>query len=299
VRNGYIHTTPFFTWLHFFDVHMPYDPPGEYLKKFDPDYKGMLSGSTPDVEAYNQHKDELAGNGADLDRYVEHVKACYDGEILFMDEQFGKLIAILKEAKIYDNTLIIVCADHGEGLGERGFFGHNSGPFDYEMHIPFIVKPPNYNGAMKRVSDPVTLCDIAPTICDITGVAPGMKMDGKSFAGLLNGSSIEVDRHTWPVPGMVFLVAHSMRWPDRQVVRFLDRERQKVVWSYFDLVNDPGAFNDLYTAEGILPEDDKLDLIKWIEKTSADFQYLSRQAQEKKDLDEWTIEQLESVGYLQ
>lgn len=290
---------PFFAWLHFFDAHLPYDPPGEYLKKFDPDYTGKLTGSTHDVEMYNQDKDELAAHGVDLDRYVEHVKACYDGETLFMDEQFGKLIQILKDAKIYDNTLIIVCADHGEGLGERGFFGHNSVPFDYEMRIPFIVKPPNYQGGMKRIKEPVTLCDIAPTIYDITGIDAGVRMDGKSFADLLNGSSIEEEKHTWPVPGMVFLVAHSMRWPDRQVVRFLDREHQRVAWSYFDLVNDPGAFNDLYASEGILPEDDKLDLINWIDRTAADFQYLSERAQEKKDLDEWTIEQLKSVGYLQ
>ena len=182
-------------------------------------------------------------------------------------------------------------------IGERGFIGHNSVPFDYEMKVPLIVKPPNFKGPSKRISEPVTLCDIAPTIYDMLGIDPSMRMDGRSILPLLDGSAGKGE-FDWPVPGMVFLVAHSMRWEDRQVVRSLDQETESIVWSYYDLMTDPGAFNDLYASEGILPEEDKFELMKWIEETGADFKYLSTQAHEKKDLDEQTLEQLRAVGYL-
>lgn len=288
---------PFFAWLHFFDVHLPFDPPGEYLRKFDPDYTGELSGNSVDVEKYNEHSEELAARGIDLERYLVHVNACYDGELFFMDEQFGRLIDELKGRELYDDALIIICADHGEGFGERGYIGHNAVPFDYEMQVPFIVKPSQYSEVGRRVSDPVTLCDIAPTIYDTLGIDPGIRMDGISFLSILKGPDNKRE-FDWPVPGMVFLVAHSLRWDDRQIVRTLDRESEKVVWSYYDLVADTGAFNDLYESEGVLPEMDKLALIGWIDDTVADFKYLSVHAHEKEDLDEWTIEQLKAVGYL-
>jgi arylsulfatase A-like enzyme len=289
--------SPIFAWLHFFDVHLPFDPPREYLAKFDPDYGGRLTGSAGDVRLYNENREELEAKGIDIDRYVEHVNACYDAELLYMDFCFGELIDGLKENGLYDNSLIIVCADHGEGFGERGFIGHNSGPFDYEMKIPFIVKPPKFNSPGQRITEPVTLCDIAPTVYDYLGIEPSIRMDGRSFKPLLDGTVAEGE-FGWPVPGMVFLVAHSLRWEDRQIIRFLDREKEVVVWSYFDLTTDPGAFNDLYASEGILPEEDKLTLIEWIKNTGADFQYLSLQAHEKKDVDELTLQQLRAVGYL-
>jgi len=288
---------PFFTWLHCFDVHLPFDPPGEYIRKFDPDYTGKLSGSSVDVTKYNEHREELAAKGVDLERYLVHVNACYDAELFFMDEQFGRLTDELKGRELYDDALIIICADHGEGFGERDYIGHNAVPFDCEMHVPLIVKPPRYSEAGRRVGDPVTLCDIAPTIYDTLGIEPGITMDGSSFSSILKGSD-HISEFDWPVPGMVFLVAHSLRWDDRQIVRSLDRESERVVWSYYDLVADPGAFNDLYESEGVLPEVDKFALIGWIDETVADFKYLSVHAHENEDLDDWTIEQLKAVGYL-
>jgi arylsulfatase A-like enzyme len=214
-----------------------------------------------------------------------------------MDEQFGRLINVLKGRGLFDDALIIVCSDHGEGFGERGFIGHNSVPFDYEMKVPLIVKPAGFKGPGRRETAPVTLCDIAPTIYETLGIEPGIRMDGRSFLGILDGTTNEGE-FDWPIPGMVFLVAHSLRWEDRQIVRNLDRETEKVTWSYYDLISDPGAFYDLYESEGILPNEDKIALIKWIDDTVADFKYLSTKAHEKKDLDDWTIEQLKAVGYL-
>ncbi len=287
---------PFFAWLHCFDVHVPYNPPGGLERIYMPDYSGSLTCSGPDVQKYNTDRDELLAEGADLDEYIQYANACYDGEIRFMDEQFGMLIDELKKRGIYNDSLIIVCADHGEGIGERDFIGHNSVLVDYETRVPMFIKPPGYSGGGARVKLPVSLCDIAPTVYDFLGIDSSLRMDGESLKPLVDG---EPGRgFGWPMPGMIFLKSHSLRWKDRQIMRNIEPETEAVVWSYYDLRTDPGAFVDLYATEGLLPERDKTSLLEWIEGTSADFAYLAGKAHEKEELDEWTIEQLRANGYL-
>ncbi len=281
---------PFFAWLHMFDVHTPYNPPDSHLKLFETEYDGFLTCSGPDVMRYNNAKDELISEGLDLDRYIEHARASYDAELKFMDQQFGRLMG-----NFYDKSLIIVCSDHGEALGERGFIGHNSVLFDYETRVPLFIKPPSYDLPGTRIDTPVTLCDIAPTIYDFLDIDAGLRLDGKSVLGI---DSETQEHEPWPVPGMIFLVSHTLRWQDKQIVRMVDPDSQQVTWSYYDLIEDPGAFNDLYASEGILPEKYKSALLNWIDGTGADFSILAGQAREKAVLDEWTIEQLRANGYL-
>jgi arylsulfatase A-like enzyme len=288
---------PFLAWLHYFDVHVPYSPSSEDLidMYLDNDYSGFLKCRGPDVKRYNEEKGKLKAEGLDLDEYISYARACYDAELLEMDMNFGRLIDDLKRKGLYDNTLIIVCADHGEGIGERNFIGHNSELVDYETRVPLFIKPPGYKGRGKRVHSPVTLCDIAPTVYDILDIEANVRMDGTSLVPLIDGEDV---RTGWPVPGMIFLNSHSLRWENKQVIRAINPETQAVEWSFYDLSTDPGAFNDLYATEGLLPENLKSALLNWIDGTGADFSILAGKAREKKALDAWTIEQLRANGYL-
>ena len=99
---------PFFFWLHLYDPHSPYDPPEPFRTQ------------------YRSHP--------------------YDGEIAYADHELGRLIAWLKQNRLYDRTAIVVLSDHGESLGEHGEKEHGFFVYNSTVHIPLIVKPPAGSG---------------------------------------------------------------------------------------------------------------------------------------------------------
>ena len=124
---------PFFLWLHLYDPHSPYDPPEPFHT-----------------------------------RYREHL---YDGEIAYADHELARLIAWLKQNKLYDPTLIAMVSDHGESLGDHGEHEHGFFVYNSTVHIPLIVKPPAGSGIQPgRVARPVETLAVAPTLLHAAGL---------------------------------------------------------------------------------------------------------------------------------
>lgn len=141
----------FFIMLWSMDPHDPYIPPDGY-QKFMRSYTGKVDGSRESIERARSEDD------------IRHLIDLYDSEIYYNDVQFGRLVQYLIDLGIYDETLLIVTADHGEGFGEHyRFFGHGHAPYEEFIHVPLIVKPPGANNS-KIVDSLVELIDIAPTI---------------------------------------------------------------------------------------------------------------------------------------
>ena len=130
-------TGPHFVWVHLFDPHDPYEPPPPFAEKY---------------------KDHL-----------------YDGEIAYADSAVAHWIAFLKKAGVYDNAIVIVTGDHGEGLGEHGEETHGLFLYDSTLHIPLILKTPLKTSAAAHhvavIDAEVRTTDILPTILAATGVA--------------------------------------------------------------------------------------------------------------------------------
>lgn len=120
---------PFFCWVHFFDPHAPY-----------------------------QGHAEIFG-----DRFAANP---YDGDIAFTDVQIERLIQRLKETGQYDNTLIIIAGDHGEGFGEHDELEHGFFLYNSTLRVPLIISWPGNAAAGDRVDAPVSLVDLLPTILD-------------------------------------------------------------------------------------------------------------------------------------
>jgi arylsulfatase A-like enzyme/Tfp pilus assembly protein PilF len=144
-------TGPHFVWVHMYDPHDPYEPPSPFLEKY---------------------KDHL-----------------YDGEIAYADSALANWIAFLKKAGAYDNAIIIVTGDHGEGLGEHGEDTHGLFLYDSTLHIPLIVKTPAaaHHGAV--IDAQVRTTDILPTILSTTGVAAPTELNGESLLPLIEQTS--------------------------------------------------------------------------------------------------------------
>jgi arylsulfatase A-like enzyme/Flp pilus assembly protein TadD len=141
-----------FVWMHLYDPHDPYEPPPPYSQIY---------------------KDHL-----------------YDGEIAYADAALAGFIAYLKEHQWYENSLIVVVGDHGEGLGEHHEDTHGIFLYDSTTHVPLIVKLPAGSVAAKAkvVDAQVRTIDILPTVLDLVG-APGLeRKDGGSLTPLFSGT---------------------------------------------------------------------------------------------------------------
>jgi len=240
----------FFIWLYYWDPHAPYLPPQEFMRMYEPDYvhrpprrqaggprdtslrdaTGHFDGSIGTLKALNQKEIRLTT----LDR--KHLNDLYLAEIAYVDAGIGELIARLKELGLYDETLIILNADHGEGFGEHGFWYHGSTVFDEMCLVPLIVKPPRSRERNKEVRGVVRNIDVVPTILDYCGLEAPAAWDGQSLRPF-----IETDR-TPGLPGVtetqVGKKSHLMALRHAGHKLIYDVQSDKV-WLY-DLQADPG-----------------------------------------------------------
>lgn len=177
---------PFFLFLHLFDVHPDFDPPPPYDTLFDPDYQGDISGknimNNPQINKDMPERD------------LEHLQALYDGEIRYVDEHgIARLLDLLSENKLLENTLLIITSDHGEEFFEHGVFGHRQNLFDTTLRIPLIFWCPQLFAAGKTVERQVRIIDIMPTILDLIGLSQSPEGLGNSLVSLINGSEQKVN----------------------------------------------------------------------------------------------------------
>lgn len=146
---------PFFLFLNYFDPHTPYLPPRKSLRE--------VLGDAVDPFV-------------DLSR-EQRVNAMYDAEIRYMDQHIGRLIAGLRERGRFDDTWILVTADHGELLGENGQRGHSKTLTEAEIRIPLLVKEPVADPTGRVVETPIQQVDLFSMILGRLEIAspPGIQ----------------------------------------------------------------------------------------------------------------------------
>jgi arylsulfatase A-like enzyme len=172
---------PFMLFLHYWDVHYDYDPPPPYDTKFDPDYEGSITS-----KSFLKNRRIQPGMAeADLD----HVVSLYDGEIGWVDEHIAKLLANLEASGLDERTIVILTADHGDEFFEHGGKGHSHSLYHELVHVPLIIRGPGITPG-GRISAPVELIDIMPTILDLTGLDAPEGLQGRSLKHALGGAEL-------------------------------------------------------------------------------------------------------------
>ena len=175
-------TRPRFLFLHFFNAHWPYLPEEKYLDRVG-GRPGEISDLLDNVilQRAPRSPDEIDGT-----------KRLYDAEVAYVDEQLGHFFEELKRRKIYDNALIVVTSDHGEGFYEHGQWQHSQIIYNEVTRVPLIVKPP-HSSVRRRVSGVVSQLGILPTFLEAVGLEapfehPGLltlAKEGASFPQIL------------------------------------------------------------------------------------------------------------------
>jgi arylsulfatase A-like enzyme/Flp pilus assembly protein TadD len=110
----------------------------------------------------------------------------YDGEVAYSDALVGEFLDFLREQKLYDEALVIVLSDHGEGLGEHGEEEHGIFLYRESLQVPLMIKLPGARSGGLAVADPVGLSDVPATILDHARL-PAAKTDGSSLLPLMDG----------------------------------------------------------------------------------------------------------------
>ncbi len=133
----------FFTWIHLYDPHTPYEPPPPYDQ--------------------------------------EYPERPYLGEIAFADSQLGRLWDFLEANRLLDSTFLVLAGDHGESLGQHEEITHGFFVYQEAIHVPLIIVTPFKRLQGRTVAQPVTLADIMPTLLDMTGFPVPAEVQGRSL----------------------------------------------------------------------------------------------------------------------
>ncbi|HMB55369.1 MAG TPA: sulfatase [Thermoanaerobaculia bacterium] len=223
--------SPLFLFVNYFDPHWPYRPRQEWAERYGvPEAAEKLSHEAWRATAAGEvgpwrriTHDEVP---ATLDDMV-WLRAAYHAEVAFMDSEVGRLFDGLRRLGLWDDALVAVVADHGEQLGEGGYYGHAYRLDPELVEVPLVVKWPRQRQG-RRVEQLVSGVDLFPTLLAAAGVEPPAS-DGLPLSGDGDG-----DGH-----GRVYYEEHSNRFHALQIPRYRiahhlwgleSASRRRVVW---------------------------------------------------------------------
>ncbi|MBI1750678.1 MAG: sulfatase-like hydrolase/transferase, partial [Acidobacteria bacterium] len=167
--------------------------------------------------------------------------ASYNAAIAAADAAIGKLLAALKQQKLYATTAVLVAADHGESLGAHGEDTHGIFLYDETIHVPLLLKLPEAQPTAKHVTAKVRLVDIAPTLLEVAAVPVPSQMQGQSLLRIAKSSSADqpvYSRSDLPQRGFGWSALESWRAGKYLYIRAPQPE-------LYDLTADPGATRNL------------------------------------------------------
>ncbi len=250
---------PFFLWIHFFDPHDPYTPPPPYDRQYS--------------------------------------ERPYDGEIAYTDENVGLIIDYLKQNGLYNNCLIVLLGDHGEGLGEHGEKTHGFFIYDSTLRVPMIFKLPGAQSPKgKRVAGPLRTIDVLPTALQILGLSGKVRapeVQGKGAYSALLGKASLSDRLS---QAEIMLPYFHFDWNPLLSIRtgrykYIDAPKPEL----YDTVADPHETRNTYSENKVMAARLKDLLMEDITR------YSPRDSAARttpRDIDPVTMEKLASLGYL-
>ncbi len=277
---------PLFLFVHYFDPHFSYILHQDF--DFDPDYRGELSSGEP----YGSLLDRARARSLS-ERDLRYLRALYDSEIRFTDQHAGRLLEHLRRQELYDDTVIVFAADHGEAFLDRKdrWIGHGKTLFGELIHVPLVIKLPAGKSAGTRVSTPVALLDVVPSLLELLDLPAPPGLEGRALPLVapraLRGLAAEpvfsetMARRRWlqsVVAGRLKLIA------DRKTGRF----------RLFDLEADPGERHNL--AEEDPQTADRLARVlrTWNSRLDA-----GRREGARPNFTAEEIQRLKALGYLQ
>ena len=215
------------------------------------------------------------------------VGAAYNPAVTASDAAVGKLIAILRTRKLFDDALLVITSDHGASLGAHGEDRPGVFLYDETLHVPLLAKLPQNQDAAKRVHTKVALVNIAPTILEIAGAPVPSQMQGQSLLRIAKGNAAEQPIYSRSdYPAQAFGLSPLESW---RAGKFLYIRAPKP--ELYDLSADPSAIRNL-------AQTSKATLDTMASQLAAFDQRFSGSGNQQTQLTSTEMQKLASLGYV-
>ncbi|MFB6298255.1 MAG: sulfatase [Salinirussus sp.] len=274
---------PRFLWTQFMDVHGPYlAHEGLAVRdRIRAERLWRLATRRPDQVTGTQHAT---------------LRERYGAEVRYWDDQLGRLLAGLRDRDRLEDALVVLTSDHGDEFREHGEYGHGNNAYEELVRVPLVINPPGNAGDGQRVSRPVQLLDVVPTVLDLAGVTPPAAA-ADQFAGrsLLPDADPDPDP---PTDGFETVIEKQVR--GGQALRIAVRtDRWKFVddghegrEELYDLRADPNEESDVL--------DEYPDLAERFRARTARRRAVAADLDGREDVESGEVrDRLERLGYLE
>ena len=249
---------PWFFSYNCFAPHHPFDPPADFLSRYNPDDMPLPKKRPEELQnktTYQQLDSRFAHNdpsGYDMEKMTDNdkqeVTAAYYAMIELIDKQVGRMVGALEETGQLDNTIVIFMSDHGEMLGDHGFYLKGPHFYDEAVRVPLIFSWKDRMQADLRADCLTELIDIAPTLLEAAGIDIPEYVQGRSLLPILLGQTAAGQHRDY-----VFSEYYNA-WTHKHAYGSMLRTLEEKVIVYhgtdqgelYDLKNDPDEFDNLW-----------------------------------------------------
>ncbi|MCD4748322.1 MAG: sulfatase-like hydrolase/transferase [Thermoanaerobaculales bacterium] len=281
---------PLFLYAHSTDPHAPYLPRQPFLDEFASGVENPEIGRHDRVENLKTLAPQEVGGLRD------DLMALYDAEIAFNDAHFGHFLQELKDRGLYDDSVIVLVADHGEQFYEHGRWQHGLDLYQEVLHVPLIVRFPSGQWAGHRVAGTAELIDLLPSLMDLIGLQRPAGIHGHSFLPALRSPDDAQEVRA--------SFACLARRPDTRLLKSIIlgsaklisnevSDRPKDVSEFFDLKEDPLERDNLADQRPV-----EVGFLRaLLSRTGASWE--KREDVEAAVLDQDLEENLRALGYLE
>lgn len=251
---------PWLMSVNIYQPHHPFLPAKEFLDHYDPEKMPAPSWRNGELDSKPIYQRRAQANPkypflkmSEVER--GRVKAAYYAMIEQVDSAFGRMLNALEESGQAENTIVIYMSDHGEMLGDHGFYLKGPHFYDPNVRVPLMIRWPKHYRAGLKCDALVEMVDLVPTLLEATGVPEIEGIQGRSLTGLLTGETTE---HR----DSVYTEFYDIRQGSSdEVTATTVRTRSARLTVYhaletgelYDLQKDPGEFTNLWDAPNARP----------------------------------------------
>ncbi|MFH1998581.1 MAG: sulfatase [Planctomycetota bacterium] len=274
--------SPFYLYLHLFQPHAPYTPPDAFVSQYTKPYAGRVDGGRAVIDGFKDLGEPLL-----LQEDFDHLRNLYTANLAYADDATGDLLDWIRAEGLYEDTLIVVCADHGEAFGEHHSIEHGHHLYEEALRVPLVIKYPGQRFAGVEVNEAVSLTDLPHTLAALGGADPAsLGCDGIDLTSRLTGS------YAWPDRALsarsdVYKPSLSLRWRGYQLI--CDTLSRSI--ELFFLPDDPKQSRNLIETDWIVAGYLRTRLCR-------DFDELAQTTKgERIQIDDSLIHAVQEIGY--
>jgi len=265
---------PWCLFLRHMDPHAPYLAPPPFDSAFysgDPCDPNLPDTMGP-VREFKPFRDFHLSWLPPGIRDIKYVVAQYDSELAYMDACIARLFARIRELGQWEETLVVLTADHGETLDEHGCYFDHHGTYEPTLVVPLVLHWPGHLPEGKRVQGIGLLEDIMPTLVELMGLEKAKKLryDGKSLMPMLRGEVAQY-RSEFYVTECTWQRKRCWRTPEWKLIVALEPDfHHKPPLELYNLVTDPRELHNVVEQEPQVAKHLKQRMQAWIKRRLAE-----------------------------